>query len=44
MKAFQKHQEKNGKPQSHAQAKEIAAGLASAALIHLFEVRLTHYH
>ncbi|GAA90260.1 hypothetical protein AKAW_08374 [Aspergillus luchuensis IFO 4308] len=30
MKAYEEHQEKNGKPDNHAQAKEILAGLAGA--------------
>nr|AGH33738.1 CipC [Aspergillus carbonarius] len=30
MKAYEEHQAKNGKPESHAQAKEILAGLAGA--------------
>ncbi|GMG03719.1 unnamed protein product [Aspergillus oryzae] len=39
MKAFNDHQAKNGKPQDHAQAKQIAAGLATAAVTHLFETK-----
>ncbi|GAQ45800.1 hypothetical protein AtubIFM56815_004209 [Aspergillus tubingensis] len=30
MRAYEKHQEENGKPDNHAQAKEILAGLAGA--------------
>ncbi|OJJ98930.1 hypothetical protein ASPACDRAFT_1889375 [Aspergillus aculeatus ATCC 16872] len=30
MKSFEEYQERNGKPQSHAEAKEILAGLAGA--------------
>ncbi|GKZ83397.1 hypothetical protein AnigIFM56816_008490 [Aspergillus niger] len=30
MKAYEEHQAKNGKPDNHAQAKEILAGLAGA--------------
>ncbi|OGM42231.1 cipC protein [Aspergillus bombycis] len=39
MKAYNDHQEKNGKPQSHSQAKEIAAGFAAAAVTQLFETK-----
>ncbi|KAE8371404.1 hypothetical protein BDV26DRAFT_286821 [Aspergillus bertholletiae] len=39
MKAYNEHQEKNGKPASHSQAKEVAAGLATAAVTHLFETK-----
>ncbi|KAE8167514.1 hypothetical protein BDV40DRAFT_253019 [Aspergillus tamarii] len=39
MKAYEKHQAENGKPSDHAQAKEIAAGLATAAVTHLFSTK-----
>ncbi|PYH29895.1 DUF3759 domain-containing protein [Aspergillus neoniger CBS 115656] len=39
MKAYEEHQEKNGKPDSHAQAKEILAGLAGAFVDREFETK-----
>ncbi|KAB8201497.1 hypothetical protein BDV34DRAFT_229258 [Aspergillus parasiticus] len=39
MKAYNDHEAKNGKPQSHAQAKEVAAGFAFAAAERLFETK-----
>ncbi|KAE8313922.1 hypothetical protein BDV41DRAFT_535523 [Aspergillus transmontanensis] len=38
-KAYFEHQAKNGEPDDHAQAKQIAAGLATAAVTHLFETK-----
>jgi len=38
-KAYQQHLEKNGKPASHAKAKELLAGFAGAALDHLVETK-----
>lgn len=39
MKAYEDHLAKNGKPDSHALAKEIFAGLAGAALDRLIETK-----
>ncbi|GLA66725.1 hypothetical protein AtubIFM54640_009309 [Aspergillus tubingensis] len=39
MKAYEEHQEKNGKPANHAQAKEILAGLAGAFIDREFETK-----
>ncbi|KAE8362642.1 hypothetical protein BDV27DRAFT_16272 [Aspergillus caelatus] len=39
MKAYNDHEAKNGKPQSHTKAKEIGAGLAAAAVERLFETK-----
>ncbi|KAK2462523.1 hypothetical protein APHAL10511_005493 [Amanita phalloides] len=38
-KAYEEHLAKNGKPTSHAKAKEIAAGLVGAALDHFVETK-----
>ncbi|KAG0001768.1 hypothetical protein BGZ79_004188, partial [Entomortierella chlamydospora] len=38
-KAYEKHVEKNGKPDSHAKAKEIFAALAGAAVDRLIETK-----
>jgi hypothetical protein len=38
-KAYQKHCEKNGKPQSHEKAKEILAGLSGAFIDHMVETK-----
>ncbi|PYI03227.1 CipC1 protein [Aspergillus sclerotiicarbonarius CBS 121057] len=37
MKSWEEHQAKNGKPDNHAQAKEILAGLAGAFIDKEFE-------
>ncbi|RUP44802.1 hypothetical protein BC936DRAFT_148994 [Jimgerdemannia flammicorona] len=39
MKAYEDHQAKNGKPDDHALAKEIFAGLAGAAIDRLVETK-----
>ncbi|PWY87379.1 putative phosphoglycerate mutase family protein [Aspergillus heteromorphus CBS 117.55] len=39
MKAYEEHQAKNGKPASHAEAKEILAGLAGAFIDREFETK-----
>ncbi|KNG80806.1 cipC protein [Aspergillus nomiae NRRL 13137] len=39
MKAYNDHEAKNGKPQDHAQAKQIGAGIAFAAVERLFETK-----
>ncbi|RDK41663.1 hypothetical protein M752DRAFT_294502 [Aspergillus phoenicis ATCC 13157] len=39
MKAYEEHQAKNGKPDNHAQAKEILAGLAGAFVDREFETK-----
>ncbi|KAJ6453532.1 hypothetical protein C8R45DRAFT_1038988 [Mycena sanguinolenta] len=38
-KAYEKHCEKNGKPASHAQAKELLAGFAGAFIDHMVETK-----
>ncbi|KIK03212.1 hypothetical protein K443DRAFT_676875 [Laccaria amethystina LaAM-08-1] len=38
-KAYEKHVEKNGKPDSHAKAKEIIAALSGAAIDRLVETK-----
>jgi hypothetical protein len=43
MKAYEKHCEQNGKPQSHAEAKEILAGIAGAFIDREFETRGVRY-
>ncbi|KAL1983230.1 hypothetical protein VTN96DRAFT_328 [Rasamsonia emersonii] len=42
-KAWEKHQEKEGKPENHALAKEIIAGLAGAAVDRLVETKGLDY-
>ncbi|WVO19623.1 uncharacterized protein IAS62_000912 [Cryptococcus decagattii] len=39
MKAYENHVARNGKPSSHAMAKEILAGLAAAEVDRLFETK-----
>jgi len=39
MKAYEQHCEANGKPQSHAEAKELIAGFAGAAVDNIFETK-----
>ncbi|KAB8272469.1 hypothetical protein BDV30DRAFT_212087 [Aspergillus minisclerotigenes] len=38
-KAYFEHQAKNGKPDDHAKAKELAIGFATGAVTHLFETK-----
>ncbi|KAF9167548.1 hypothetical protein BGX21_000077 [Mortierella sp. AD011] len=42
-KAYEKHVEKNGKPDSHAKAKEILAGLTGAFIDRLVETKGLDY-
>ncbi|KAI0028466.1 hypothetical protein K488DRAFT_58513 [Vararia minispora EC-137] len=42
-KAWEKHQEENGKPDSHAKAKELMAGFAGAFVDRLVETKGLDY-